>query len=221
MAQSEYERYRILLQKGNTTRQEFDRRLQQLQGTTAALAGGNAAIAAASSCPGRHQCRGAPDPGANRRQQLVAPRDGRIQYRLSNVGEVLPAGGKVFTLLDIGDVYMNIYLPTGQPGRVAIGADARIVLDAYPDYPVPARVSFVANEAQFTPKMVETQSERDKLMFRIKLRIDPSCCAPMPQRCAPAFQAWAMSCRIACPMARESADAARAMTAASAIRWPA
>lgn len=172
LAQSEYERYRILLQKGNTTRQEFDRRLQQFQGTTAALAGGNAAIAAATHALDATNAEVHLIQVQIADNSLVAPRDGRIQYRLSNVGEVLPAGGKVFTLLDIGDVYMNIYLPTEQAGRVAIGADARILLDAYPDYPVPAQVSFVSNEAQFTPKMVETQSERDKLMFRIKLRID-------------------------------------------------
>jgi HlyD family secretion protein len=103
---------------------------------------------------------------------LVAPRDGRIQYRLANVGEVLPAGGKVFTMLDTGYVYMDIYLPTLTAGRVRVGDDARIVLDAYPDDPMTARVTFVASQAQFTPKMVETQSERDKLMFRVRVRIE-------------------------------------------------
>ena len=62
---------------------------------------------------------------------LVAPKDGPIQYRLANVGEVLGAGGKVFTMLDMGYVYMDIFLPTAEAGRVALGADARIVLDAH------------------------------------------------------------------------------------------
>jgi HlyD family secretion protein len=104
---------------------------------------------------------------------LVAPRDGRIQYRVANVGEVLPAGGKVFAMLDILYVYMDIYLPTEQAGKVKFGADARIVLDAIPNVAIPAKVSFIATQAQFTPKTVETQSERDKLMFRIRVRIDP------------------------------------------------
>jgi HlyD family secretion protein len=56
---------------------------------------------------------------------------------------------------------------------VKFGADARIVLDAYPKVAIPAKVSFIATQAQFTPKTVETQSERDKLMFRIRVRIDP------------------------------------------------
>ena len=104
---------------------------------------------------------------------LVAPKEGPIEYRVANVGEVLPVGGKVFTMLDASYVYMDIYLPTADAGRVRIGADARIVLDAYPDHVIPAKVVFVASQAQFTPKTVETKDERDKLMFRIRVRIDP------------------------------------------------
>jgi HlyD family secretion protein len=104
---------------------------------------------------------------------LVAPHEGRIQYRIANIGEVLPAGGKVFAMLDTSYVYMDVYLPTETAGKVRFGADARIVLDAYPKVAIPAKVSFIASQAQFTPKIVETQSERDKLMFRIRVRIDP------------------------------------------------
>jgi HlyD family secretion protein len=103
---------------------------------------------------------------------LVAPHDGRIEYRLANVGEVIPAGGKVFTMLDTSYVYMDAYLPTLNADKVKIGSDARILLDAYPDHPIPAKVSFLAAQAQFTPKMVETQNDRDKLMFRVRVRID-------------------------------------------------
>jgi HlyD family secretion protein len=66
---------------------------------------------------------------------------------------------------------MTIFLPTSQAGRVIVGAEARIILDAVPQYVIPAKVSFVAAEAQFTPKSVETRSEREKLMFRVKVRI--------------------------------------------------
>jgi HlyD family secretion protein len=104
---------------------------------------------------------------------LTAPRSGRVQYRLALPGEVLPAGGKVLTLLDVGDVYMTVFLPTGEAGRLPIGAEARIVFDAAPQYVVPASVSFVATDAQFTPKYVETKSEREKLMFRVKVQLPP------------------------------------------------
>ena len=102
---------------------------------------------------------------------LVAPRAGRIQYRLALPGEVLAAGGKVLTLLDLGDVYMTIFLPTKEAGRLSLGSEARIILDAAPQYVVPATVSFVAADAQFTPKYVETRTEREKLMFRVKVQI--------------------------------------------------
>jgi len=104
---------------------------------------------------------------------LRAPRAGRIQYRLAEPGEVLPAGGKVLSMLDISDVYMTVFVPEAPAGRLAIGAQARLVLDAAPQYVVPARVIFVAADAQFTPKTVETASERQKLAFRVKLQIDP------------------------------------------------
>ena len=75
-------------------------------------------------------------------------------------------------MLDASDVYMDTYLPTADAGRIRIGSEARIVLDAYPEHVIPAKVVFVASQAQFTPKTVETKAERDKLMFRIRVRID-------------------------------------------------
>lgn len=104
--------------------------------------------------------------------QLVAPRDGRIQYRITQPGEVLGAGGKVLNMVDLSDVYMTFFLPEVAVGKVAIGSDVRIILDAAPDYVIPAKISFVASTAQFTPKTVETASERQKLMFRVKAQID-------------------------------------------------
>ena len=103
---------------------------------------------------------------------LAAPCDGRVQYRIAQPGEVASAGGKVLNYIDLSDVYMNFFLPSAQAGKVAIGAEVRIVLDAAPKYPIPAQVSYVASQAQFTPKTVETESERQKLMFRVKAKID-------------------------------------------------
>ncbi len=104
---------------------------------------------------------------------LTSPRDGRVQFRVAQPGEVLGAGGKVLNIVDLGDVYMTFFLPTEEAGRVALGAEARLVLDAAPQYVVPARATFVADVAQFTPKTVETAEERQKLMFRIKVKIAP------------------------------------------------
>lgn len=104
---------------------------------------------------------------------LRTPRDGRVQFKVAQQGEVLPAGGRVLNLVDLSDVYMTFFLPTDQAGRVAIGADARILLDAAPELVIPATITFVSDVAQFTPKTVETAVERQKLMFRLKARIPP------------------------------------------------
>src|SRR6516225_995318 len=104
---------------------------------------------------------------------LIAPTFGRIQYKLAQPGEVLSAGGRVLTLLDLSDVYMTIFVPARVAGPLAVGDDARVTLDPLPGYVFPAKVTFIATEAQFTPKTVETPEEREKLMFRIKLTIDP------------------------------------------------
>jgi len=104
---------------------------------------------------------------------LTAPRAGRVQYRIAQTGEVLGGGGKVLNLVDLSDVYMTFFMPETTVGKLALGSEVRIVLDAAPQYVIPAQVSFVASTAQFTPKTVETASERQKLMFRVKARIDP------------------------------------------------
>src|SRR5215472_10504116 len=155
LAQQELERTTTLVPKGFATLELLDQRRQQI---SAAHAAENAATQRVA--------------GAQHALD-AATHDVPVEYRVANVGEVLPAGGKVLTMLDASDVYMDIYLPTADAGRIRIGSEARIVLDAYPDHVIPAKVVFVAAQAQFTPKTVETKTERDKLMFRIRVRIDP------------------------------------------------
>ncbi|MBP7131648.1 MAG: HlyD family efflux transporter periplasmic adaptor subunit [Aquabacterium sp.] len=104
---------------------------------------------------------------------LKAPVNGSIEYRVVEPGSVIPAGGRVATLVDPTQVHMTIFLPTKVAGQVRVGDDARIVLDAAPDVRLPAKVSFVSADAQFTPKHVETASEREKLSFRVKLSLTP------------------------------------------------
>ena len=173
LAQKEFDRTNTLVVRGFATNELLDQRLQALNGAVAALTAArdrvgmaHRAIDAATHDTELYKVNIADN-------TLVAPREGRIQYRIANIGEVLPAGGRVFTMLDIAYVYMDIYLPTNEAGKVRIGSDARITLDAVPDVSIPAKVAFVATQAQFTPKTVETKDERDKLMFRIRVKIDP------------------------------------------------
>ncbi len=173
LAKAELDRYASLVKQDYVTHEDYDERRQQMDGAAATLKADVARTAEAQQALDAATHLVELDEVNIADNSLVAPRDGRIQYRIANVGEVLPAGGKVFTMLDISSVYMDIYLPTAEAGRVRPGAPARIVLDAYPQNPIAAQVSFLGTQAQFTPKAVETKSDRDKLMFRVKVRIDP------------------------------------------------
>jgi HlyD family secretion protein len=173
LAQQELDRTQTLAQRGFATRELLDQRRQQVDGATALVNAANFRVRQTEQSleAAKHEVELYEVNIAD--NTLRAPRDGRIEYRIANVGEVLPAGGKVFTMLDLSNVYMDIYLPTAEAGKAKIGGDARIVLDARPDLAIPARISFIAAQAQFTPKAVETRSEREKLMFRVRVRIDP------------------------------------------------
>jgi HlyD family secretion protein len=105
---------------------------------------------------------------------LKAPRRGRVQYKLAQAGEVLGAGSRVLTIVDLADVYMTVFFSASVVGHLKLNDDARLILDPIPQFVIPAKVSFVASEAQFTPKTVETAEEREKLMFRVKLSIAPA-----------------------------------------------
>jgi len=173
LAQQELERTRFLSPKGYATKEELDRRQQALDAANAMLEAAKARVSESEHALEAARQEIERNAIAIADNTLTAPRDGRIQYRLANIGEVLAVGGKVFTMLDAGYVYMDVFLPTAEAGKVAVGSDARILLDALPNAPIPAKVTFVSAQAQFTPKAVETRSERDKLMFRVRIRIDP------------------------------------------------
>jgi len=102
---------------------------------------------------------------------LRSPVTGRVLYRLVEPGEVLAAGGKALTLVNLDDIYMEIFLPSEQAAAVKVGAEGRVTVDYEPKRAIAGQVSFVSPEAQFTPKQVETKSEREKLMFRVKISL--------------------------------------------------
>lgn len=186
-AQKRHARSAILVKRNAMAQQQLDDDLARLQSTQAALAAAQsqvisaeAGIAAAQSQVIEAQSAVEATQASVARlhidiedSQLKAPRGGRVQYRIAEPGEVIGAGGKVLNLVDLGDVYMTFFLPEQQAGRVALGAEVRLVIDAVPQYVIPAQVSYVASVAQFTPKTVETANEREKLMFRVKARLDP------------------------------------------------
>lgn len=172
-ARQELERTRYLVERGHVSKERLDQRQSAYDTASAARDAAVARLETAQRTVDSAVAEARRVEAQLADSVLRAPRAGRVQYRLAEPGEVLGSGGRVVTLLDLTDVYMTIFLPTAQAGRVFLGSEARIVLDAAPEYVIPATVSFVAANAQFTPRQVETRSEREKLMFRIKVKIDP------------------------------------------------
>jgi HlyD family secretion protein len=162
-----------LARTNTATQAELDRRTAQRDVAQASLESARVSIEDAEAATEVAEAQVAQIEAVIADMTLRAPVSGRVEYRLAQAGEVVAAGGRVLTLLDLSDVHMTIFLPTSQVGRVEVGSEARIVLDSAPEYVVPATVTFVAGDAQFTPKYVETANEREKLMYRIKLHIDP------------------------------------------------
>jgi HlyD family secretion protein len=173
LAAKEFERTAELSRRGLVATQTFDEDHTRKQMAAAALQAARAQtlLAQASIQAAAAQVERVKADLAD--TVLTSPVSGRVLYRLAEPGEVLPAGGRLLTVLDLSDVYMIIFLPMRDASRAPIGAEARIVLDAQPEIAIPGTLTFVAPVAQFTPKEVETRNEREKLMFRAKVRVDP------------------------------------------------
>jgi HlyD family secretion protein len=173
-AEQELTRAKTLFERGHGTGEKLDQRRNEMK---TALAAYDAAVASLEAAKARilaGQAEVARLKSQIDDSKLIAPSRGRIQYKLAQPEEVLDAGGRVFTLLDLSEVYLTIFVSARVAGPLAIGDEARVVLDPMPGYVFPANITFVATEAQFTPKTVETAEEREKLMFRVKLTIDPA-----------------------------------------------
>jgi HlyD family secretion protein len=169
-ANEEMRRTATLVAKGWSTHEQYDQRTQQLNSADAALKAAKSQVDEAEASVKTADAKVEELQTVIDDSTIKSPVRGRVQYRLVEPGAVLPAGGKIATVIDLSDVYTTIYLPSLQAGRLKIGDDARVVVDAAPEYVFPATVSFVAPESQFTPKTVEVQSEREQLVFRVKLQ---------------------------------------------------
>jgi len=173
LAESVLKRSEQLVQSGFISAQKLDTDRSQLQVAKATLTASQSQAAEVRTAVNAAQATVERIRADLDDSMLRAPTAGRVQYRLAEPGEVLAAGGKVVSMLNLAEVYMTVFLPEATAGKLTIGAEARLVFDAAPQYVVPAHVTFVAAEAQFTPKTVETSTERQKLVFRVKAQIDP------------------------------------------------
>jgi len=170
---TDYDRGKILIKDAYISQQMLDLRRNKFETAEGAYAAANARRDEAAAAIKAAQA------DVERLQSilvdlvLVSPRSGRVQYRLARTGEMVAANQRILSILDLKDVYLTIYLPWGVAGRLALGDEARVIADPIPQYVIPATISYVATDPQFTPKSVETVEERQKMIFRVKLQGDP------------------------------------------------
>ena len=177
-AENELERAVALVEKGHIPISVFEDRETERDVTAATLRAAEAKVNTATRQISAYEAEARRIRTLIDDSRLSSPVEGRVLYRLAEPGEVIAAGGALVTLLSLQDVYMEIFLAAADAARVAIGAEARIVLDVLPQYAIPAVVTFVSPEAQFTPKQVETLTEREKLVFRVRVTIPPDLVSP-------------------------------------------
>ena len=170
-AKLEFERTRKLVEQNALSQREFDERNTSVQTSAAAFEEAQAQLRTAKQEVEVAQANVTTIQTHIDDATLKSPVTGRVLYRLAEPGEMLAAGGKALTLVNLEDVYMEIYLPSEQAAGLKVGAEARLTVDYAPGRAAAGYVSFVSPEAQFTPKQVETKSERDKLMFRVKIQV--------------------------------------------------
>jgi HlyD family secretion protein len=102
---------------------------------------------------------------------ITAPVSGLVLSKNVEPGEYVSPGTGVVTVADLRSVYLRAYVDEGDLGRVKVGQSVRVTTDTFPDKAYSGRVSFIASEAEFTPKNVQTAKERQKLVYRIKVDI--------------------------------------------------
>ena len=171
LAKIEVDRSRKLVEERAGSQREYDIRKTKFETTTASLAEEEAKLQTAKQEVEVAQANVATIQTRIDDATLKSPVRGRVLYRLVEVGEVLAPGGKALTIVNLEDVYMEIFLPSEQAAKAKVGAESRITIDHAPGRAAAGYVSFVSPEAQFTPKQVETRSEREKLMFRVKIKV--------------------------------------------------
>jgi len=173
-ARTDYDRGKMLIKDAYISQQMLDSRRNKFETAEAAYVAANAQ---------RDQAEAAikaAEADVERLQSilvdlvLVSPRSGRVQYRLARTGELVAAHQRILSILDLKDVYLSVYLPWDVTGKLLLGDEARVIADPIPQYVIPATISYVATNPQFTPKSVETVEERQKMIFRVKLQGDPA-----------------------------------------------
>ena len=184
LARSSYERTKNLLEKGSATPSEFDRAKTELGRAQAGVASARARLDKLETMPRPEEVEAMraqiaeADAGIRRTERrirdatLIAPRAGTIVTVAREEGEYVNPGTPLCTLADLSEVYLTIYIGEPKLGRISLGQQAEIFVDGMPDTEFSGRVSRIAEEAEFTPKNVQTRDARAELVYAVEITID-------------------------------------------------
>lgn len=170
LARLEWQQAQSLLRQQQISPVELEKRQLALDAETAVLEAAQGAVQTAGHAAEEAQAQIELAQAMLESLQLRAPLDGRVEYRLAEPGAMLAPGSRVATLLDAGDAWLTVFFPAAVAGQLKVGDEARVTLEGL-SAALPATVALVDEQAQFTPKYVETASERENLVYRVKLRI--------------------------------------------------
>lgn len=183
-AKREQARVETLFQRGAVTPKQVDDARSAVELTTAQLQQGQAMYEKLQAGARSEEIQGAL---AGRQQtevavemlktniargEVKAPVAGRVLYRLAEPGEVARPGVPLLVLVDLAHPYVDVYLPEPRIGAVNLGGQASVIADAFPDRVYPATVAHVSDQAEFTPKNVQTAEQRSRLVFKVRLNVD-------------------------------------------------
>ncbi|WP_456433440.1 HlyD family secretion protein [Thermosulfuriphilus sp.] len=168
-AQKDYQRYVSLRQKGIVSQGEFERVELQFRSTKADLKAARKGLQAAREAISGAQAALAEVRALLDYTRIKAPISGAILRKIANVGEMVSAGSPICLMADLDGIYLKAYVPERQIGLLALGQEARIYVDAFPDKAFPAWVGYISRRAEFTPKEVQTRAERVKTVYALKL----------------------------------------------------
>ena len=184
MQQRDYKRLKALHNSGVVSQAEFDRMSNALSATQAARDKARAQLdmlkegfRAEEIEEGRARLRETDRALALAelnlsRCQLFAPLAGRVLSKNREAGETVPAGASIVTLGDLTRPWLNLYIGERDLGHVSLGMKADVLVDSFPTEPFKGTVSFISEKAEFTPKNIQTQDERVKLVYRIKIELE-------------------------------------------------
>jgi len=171
-AKRDLERYRALFQEGLVSKRDLE--IAELNFTSALseLKVNEKYVAQAKAKQSSALQRLKEVEVSYRETKIYAPADGVILSRVAEEGEVVNPGQVIYTMVDLNKLYIKVYIPEPELGKVKLGQQARVYVDAYPDRYFNGTLTRVYEQAEFTPKNVETKDERVKLVFGAEVSVE-------------------------------------------------